>query len=620
MKRPENRTGIFATAIALCFCFALLLPTRGLAADVTVTAVLVHTEFTMDQATRLSIIVSNAGSATPELPVADGLLFSYQGQSSQSQWINGKSSASITFSFVVQAEKVGTHTIAPVSIQVEDKVYQTEPVTCTVLPIKKSAGQVTGKGAQSKTAPSTRMRSGEENKIGQMRIIPARDKMYTGQRVPFTIKAYFPRGLRASLKSMPGFTGENFMLQSLDDEPVQRERMVDGKPYIELVWNGALSAVKEGTFPLEVEMDVELLVPQKRQRRTNPFGSPFMNDPIFDNFFGQYSRRDVKLISPEKPITVMDLPAKGRPDDFKGAIGAFSLAVAASPLQGKVGDPITLKMLVTGSGNFDLVQAPEISDKNAWKTYPATDSFEEQARGRGKKSFEQAIVPTKAGLTAIPPVGFSYFDPDVGEYISLTSDPVALELEKVVERMTTMPDKPVSEEQQAGIVDNPRPDSNLAPLHTEPGRMVQAIVPLYQKMWFIVVMGLALLCLLAALLLYLRRRKLEADPTILLHKQVKQQLTRLYQQMETAIRDGDQTGFRNQCRTAIQLRLGEVWAHEPQAITQADLQQRLAGDAPLLDIFTRLEQSGYAGEDLEPSTLQEMLQTTRNELDNYNGK
>ena len=87
---------------------------------------------------------------------------------------------------------------------------------------------------------------------------------------------------------MPGFTGENFMLQSLDDEPVQRERMVDGKPYIELVWNGALSAVKEGTFPLEVEMDVELLVPQKRQRRTNPFGSPFMNDPIFDNYMDFY--------------------------------------------------------------------------------------------------------------------------------------------------------------------------------------------------------------------------------------------------------------------------------------------------------------------------------------------
>ena len=188
MKRPENRAGILAAAILQFFCFTLLLlPVRGLAADVTVTAVLAHTEFTVDQATRFSIIVSNAGSATPELPVADGLRFSYQGQSSQKQWINGKSSSSITFGFVVQAEKPGTHTIAPVSIQVMGTIYQTEPITCTVLPKKKSAGRITGKGAQSKTAPSTRMRSNEENKIGQMRIIPAREKMYSGQLIPFTI-------------------------------------------------------------------------------------------------------------------------------------------------------------------------------------------------------------------------------------------------------------------------------------------------------------------------------------------------------------------------------------------------------------------------------------------------
>ncbi len=622
MKQMYSITkNIVPTVLLLIAALCIHLPAAAiaLAADVEVKAELNAAKFPVDQAVLLTISVIGARSAEPTMPKADGLQFAYRGQNSQSQWINGKSSSSISFVFMVQAEKAGNYTIKPVKVTVDGKTYMTDPISCTVLPISTAGAPPANRQSLQSgqpNAPATRLRSGESEKIGFMRIIPEQDKIYSGQLVPFTIKAYFRQGMRVTLKSSPRFIGENFILQSLDEKPQQREESVNGEPYTSLTWKGTLSAVKEGTFPLEVEMDADLLVRTQSQRRAPQLGSQFFNDPFFDDFFAQYSRRNVKVASPARDIVVMDLPEKGRPDDFHGAIGTFSLAVAASPLKAKVGDPITLKMMVSGTGNFDMVHAPEMTDTNGWKTYPATDSFEKQSRGRGKKTFEQAIVPTSANLTAVGPIQFSYFDPKAGEYISLVSDPVAVQIEQPAGGPATLT-SPVQKSTGTAASDSLdlRQQNNLTPLHTEPGRMVHAIKPLYKKGWFLFLMTAALFCLIAALVLYLRRRKLAADPGILVHKQINQQLNHLFRQMEEAVTANDQDSFCSLCRTAIQLRLGERWGMEARAITLADLQQRLAAGAPLLDIFAKIEHAGYSRDTLDRTTLNAMLQTTRQELD-----
>lgn len=587
-------------------------------ADVAVKAELRPVEFALDQSSLLTITVSGARSAKPEIPAGDGLRFVYRGQQSQTQWINGKTSSSISFSFMVQAKKEGVHTIKPVKVIVDNKTYTSQALSCTVLPPHSPGAPSMGKQntqPHKPGGPSARLRSGEADKIGYMRIYPEKDTIYPGELVPFTIKAYFRQGLRVTLKSAPRFIGENFMLQSIDDKPQQQEELVNNKSYIVLTWQGALSAVKKGTFPLEVEMDVELLVRTQARRQNNPFGSPFFNDPFFDDFFAHYSRREVKVASPKKSITIMDLPAANRPDDFQGAIGTFSLAVAATPLDGKVGDPITLKMMISGTGNFDTVQTPQLTDNKGWKTYPATESFEQHKPGSGKKTFEQAIVPTSAGLTIIPPVRFSYFDPDIGEYVSLTSDPIPIRLKKPAGGTTSGGRQQVSDRQPATPEPSAESDTmHLAPLHTDPGRMVQAITPLYKKSWFMLMIAAACLCLTAAMLLHVRRKRLQADPSILLHKQVSRQLNNHFQEMDRAIGSRDQDSFCNHCRAAIQERLGEIWGLEPRAITLADLQQRLVSNARLLDIFSRIEHGAYSGNRLDQADMKKMMRITQEEL------
>jgi hypothetical protein len=354
----------FGLILGLLCCVAV----TSQAADIQVTAELNPTAFALDQEAEFVITVNGTSSAQPELPVADGLQFRSLGQSQQTSWVNGQVSATVAFSFAVQAEKPGQHRIGPIKVHIDGKDYATQPVNCTVGPAQQggSGGSV---AAPPSSGPSPAPLAAED--IGFMRIQPEKDKFYAGQMVPFTIKAYFKPGNRIHIKSTPRLLGENFLLHSLDKEPLQQQERVQGELLTVLTWRGSLSAVKEGTAPLAVEVDADLIVRAQKQ----PGGSPFLDDPFFEDFFSNYTHREIKFASPEKPVAALPLPTKNRPGDFKGAVGTFSLAVAASPTDGRPGEPITLKMKITGSGNFDRVQAPELTDRSGWKVYPPADSF-----------------------------------------------------------------------------------------------------------------------------------------------------------------------------------------------------------------------------------------------------
>ena len=296
----------------------------------------------------------------------DGLRFYSRGQSTQMQWINGKSSSSVAYTYLVQATSPGTHTIAPITVTVDGKTYQTRAIKCEVQPAgaspAPSPGQHGGRAVQPPPSSSTRLRSGEADQIGFMRVLPRKENVYAGELIPLTIKAYFRRNMRVTIKSNPRLTNDNFILESLDDKPVQSEELIDGVPYTLLTWHGSISAVKQGAFPLEIAMDTTLLVRSRRQRPSSMFGSPFLDDPFFDDFFGGYTQKNITLLSPKKEITVNDLPEQGKPAQFSGAIGSFSMAVNAHPLTVAPGDPITLHMIIQGSGNFDRVKAPFLQD------------------------------------------------------------------------------------------------------------------------------------------------------------------------------------------------------------------------------------------------------------------
>jgi hypothetical protein len=71
------------------------------------------------------------------------------------------------------------------------------------------------------------------------------------------------------------------------------------------------------------------------------------------------------------------------------------MSVEGNPKRVKVGDPITLKMQISGTGNFDRVNAPTLVDPSGWHPYEPSDNFKpnDELSTSGTKVFEMAVVP-----------------------------------------------------------------------------------------------------------------------------------------------------------------------------------------------------------------------------------
>ncbi len=599
------------------FFAALIRPGVLLAADVTVEAELNLKQFPIDQAALLTITINGSNDARPEQPHGDGLQFTYQGRNSQVQWINGTSSSSTSFVFMVRADQPGEHTIEPVTIHVKDKKYLTKAIKCKVLPVAMSAAPQAGIGGTTPGTPpsSTRLRTGEADKIGFMRIIPEKETIYSGELLPFTIKALFRQGIRATIKSAPRLPGGNFILDSLDDKPVQSEEIINGVPYTLLTWKGTLSSVKQGTFPMEVELDVSLLVRAQRQRPSAMFGSPLFNDPFFDDFFSGFNRKEVTLVSPRRDLKVKDLPESGRPDDFSGAIGTFSLAVNAQPTTVRTGDPITLKMRIQGTGNFDRVQAPVFPKNSNWKTYPPSSQAADAVKGKGAKEFEQAIIPINPKITAIPPLHFSYFDPEAESYVTLSSDPVPITLQgnPKMANLQQQPSATTDTTPKAGRPEKPS-GSRLAPIHTDFGKEVKSLQPLYQSRWFQLMLIVGLLLLLTAVFLLVRSKRMNANPVRTQKRILEKELQQLADKAHQAMEQNDSQLFFSLCRRILQKRFAFAWQTEAQAICTADLEQQLSQDSPLPEIFKQAEHAAYTGEKISKQEMKRILTTLQQEI------
>ena len=165
----------------------------------------------------------------------------------------------------------------------------------------------------------------------------------------------------------------------------------------------------------------------QRQRRGSLFDL-FSDDVFSDPYFGERQQMHARAEAVE--IDVKPLPAAGRPPEFSGAVGQFTFSAEGSPRQVKVGDPVTMKLTVSGRGNFDRVEAPALSESSGWRVYPPSANFhsEDEISIRGTKTFELAVIP-ETKKTAMPVFAFAYFDPEQEKYVTLRSEPAALTVE-----------------------------------------------------------------------------------------------------------------------------------------------------------------------------------------------
>jgi hypothetical protein len=156
-------------------------------------------------------------------------------------------------------------------------------------------------------------------------------------------------------------------------------------------------------------------------------------DP-FDAFFNgcNYVNINKKLVTPKLTIDVKELPV-GKPANFSGGVGEFTISSSISTQELKTNDAVTIKLVISGTGNMKLINTPEIGFPQDFEIYdPKVDNKFNLTRNglAGSKVIEYLAIPRHAGTYTIPPIEFSYFDLKSQSYKTLKTDAYTLNVAK----------------------------------------------------------------------------------------------------------------------------------------------------------------------------------------------
>ncbi len=340
--------------------------------------------------------------------------------STQSSYINGKMEnvTSVTFSYNLIASKEGILTIPPAIINAGKKTYKTNPVEISVI-----AGEPPPQKREHNAQENTGDEKAEEDYF--VRLSPSKRSVFIGEELLMEAGIFTNQRLQLSEIKYPEFEG--FWKQDLEpDEQASRE-IIGNKEYLtQVIKRELLIPQKTGKIlikPLEITALVQKRV---RTQRRSPFGDIF-DDPFFNSF----ENIPVVLTSPAVSINVKPLPP-GAPEGFNGAVGNFTIEISTDREIVKTNDAITMRLIIKGKGNLSLLGAPQIALPHDVESFEPKiqRNLKHSAEGTiGTISFEYIIIPRHPGKFRIPPVVFSFFNPDTKTYQQLKTREILFEAE-----------------------------------------------------------------------------------------------------------------------------------------------------------------------------------------------
>jgi hypothetical protein len=292
----------------------------------------------------------------------------------------------------LRAEEEGTHNIEPAVLTVDGKTYKTQPYTLTVL---KSDEPQAGEGASRSGSVASSSNRGETF----IRLHLSRTTVYEHEAILATFKVYtLAPQINFTKVSLPAFEG--FVSQELDGSGSNQweiERYNDRNYKTAVLRQVLLFPQRAGELKIEsgnCEVDVYEV------RGADFFGHAFY-DAVTKN-----------IVSPTVTVNVKPLP-QGRPADYIGAVGDFTLKSELSATEIKANEALTYKLFIKGKGNLQLMQNPNIEFPSEFEAYDPKINLNIRSAANGvtgERVIEYTIIPRYAGTFKLPSITLSYFD------------------------------------------------------------------------------------------------------------------------------------------------------------------------------------------------------------------
>jgi hypothetical protein len=413
-----------ARALGVLVILMLIGAALAAAQDVTVQAYVESETVYMGQTFVYQIVVDGTDNATPPDAAAFGPDFSAQflgGQNSSSQSIsviNGKMERQVQRRYVMQfnltPKRKGRLAIPAVPVKVKGQTFNANTVTVGVdTPV--------------------------ETQDFKLRMSLSRSSCYVGEPVILTVTWYIGRAVEEFAFSMPVLGSADFAIETPEVKIDQAKRdyyyrmplggqeviaekgagTLDGRNYTTISFRKALFPKRAGT----------LAIPEMSVQCAAASGNPGGRDFFSDNFFGAPRGAMKKYVIPSNTLSlaVKQLPQEGRPAGFAGLVGEYNISASASPLDVSVGDPITLKVTLSGPDYLGNVDLPPLAGQAELATYFKIPDERADGKVAGKsKIFTQTIRAKNESVKEIPPVRLSYFDTKKGRYEIASTAPIPI--------------------------------------------------------------------------------------------------------------------------------------------------------------------------------------------------
>ena len=380
----------------------------------------------------------NGNISAEDIPMPDGLQIIGQSRSQSFSMGTSGTSSSTSLQYTVRPLKEGIFTVPEWSVEYKGKTYTIAAATLKVdesAPAQQQAQQArdpfgmrsmfglpSGIRSQSQARQQTQTFDDSLRNSANLEIKLPREEIYVGESVPCELifsfdKSILRNGFRLAQLIPDIKKADAFDCPAFTTDPTVDEKSDPEKVFI--IYHTIVTPLKVGSYDLDFSAkgvfnrDIDI--------------DDLMGMSLIDRMMSMGGGRQIpfEIQMPAKKINVLELPTQGKPENFTGAIGKFSLEdVMVDPDALSVGDPSIITAKLVGMGNFGRISAPELDTGGNWKNYKPKTSFADESNGQGYigiKTFEYTVVPTKPDLKFAPKILFNYFDPVSKKYVELPS-------------------------------------------------------------------------------------------------------------------------------------------------------------------------------------------------------
>ena len=402
----------------IIFIFMLNLVSTAYAKEIKVVISVDKTVVEAGSHFRMTIGVQGAfDTEVPQITPPENFILMYgPSVSTQTSIVNNVVAIFRGFTYSFSPTETGIFELGPATLEYKGKVYTSNSVKIEVVKRTPFEGDVDPDKERSKRI--------DINKRIFVELETDKKEAYIYEQIVESFKLFFQKGLPIDDLDYVAASTKSFLAEKLGEER-RYEEVRDGILYNVIELRTALFPLVSGNIEIPpAKFNCNIIIRQQGY-----------SNSIFDEFSGRGGQKyPVERSTDSVKLKIKPLPESDKPDNFAGTVGRFTMDVLAKPTEVKVGDPITLSINIRGKGNIQTIGEPVLApgDEKDFKIYPAETDTTITDRGdgiKGEKLFSKVVEPQHEDIDMIPAISFSYFDPELEKYMTITHNPIPIVVE-----------------------------------------------------------------------------------------------------------------------------------------------------------------------------------------------